>query len=344
MPVDLRVICDGLSRRSFLQLGRGRHGRRRPRRTFSRRKPVGPKRHGTQSGHPDLARRRSEPPGSLRHEARGAGRVRGIWKPIRTNVPGSRSASCSPAGPGRRQVLDRPLAASRHRRPFRRRPSHVDQPRQGSAAPIRRRFPGINAIIAASVRTANRPACRPTSPCPSPQHRPRPGYFGGNYLGRQHDPFETGGDPNAGNFRVQNLDLAANLTLERLEDRARWSRHFDQFPRDVDSARHVLDAWTASIARPTRWCRASGPRGLRHRSRRSEHCATATAATRGASRMLARRLVEAGGTFVTVHFGGWDHHWDLQSGMENYLPGRQAGRRPSSATWPSGACWTRRWS
>ncbi|HVW38274.1 MAG TPA: DUF1501 domain-containing protein, partial [Pirellulales bacterium] len=40
----------------------------------------------------------------------------------------------------------------------------------------------------------------------------------------------------------------------------------------------------------------------------------------GQSTLLARRLVEAGSTFVTVHFGGWDHHWNLQSGMENYLP------------------------
>jgi uncharacterized protein (DUF1501 family) len=35
---------------------------------------------------------------------------------------------------------------------------------------------------------------------------------------------------------------------------------------------------------------------------------------------LARRLVEAGSTWVTVHMGGWDHHWDLKAGMENYLP------------------------
>src|SRR5438445_4137453 len=40
----------------------------------------------------------------------------------------------------------------------------------------------------------------------------------------------------------------------------------------------------------------------------------------GQSTLLARRLVEAGSTFVTVHFGGWDHHWDLQKGYENYLP------------------------
>jgi uncharacterized protein (DUF1501 family) len=35
---------------------------------------------------------------------------------------------------------------------------------------------------------------------------------------------------------------------------------------------------------------------------------------------LARRLVEAGSTFVTLTYGGWDHHWDLKKGMENYLP------------------------
>ncbi|MCA9112540.1 MAG: DUF1501 domain-containing protein, partial [Planctomycetaceae bacterium] len=40
----------------------------------------------------------------------------------------------------------------------------------------------------------------------------------------------------------------------------------------------------------------------------------------GQSVLLARRLVEAGTTFVTVHFGGWDHHWDLKTGMESYLP------------------------
>ncbi len=40
----------------------------------------------------------------------------------------------------------------------------------------------------------------------------------------------------------------------------------------------------------------------------------------GQSALLARRLVEAGATFVTIHLGGWDHHWDLQRGMENNLP------------------------
>jgi uncharacterized protein (DUF1501 family) len=40
----------------------------------------------------------------------------------------------------------------------------------------------------------------------------------------------------------------------------------------------------------------------------------------GQSTLLARRLVEAGATFVTAHFDGWDSHWNLQGRMERYLP------------------------
>jgi membrane-anchored protein YejM (alkaline phosphatase superfamily) len=31
-------------------------------------------------------------------------------------------------------------------------------------------------------------------------------------------------------------------------------------------------------------------------------------------------LVEAGATFVTVQYSGWDHHWDLKAGYESLLP------------------------
>ena len=42
--------------------------------------------------------------------------------------------------------------------------------------------------------------------------------------------------------------------------------------------------------------------------------------TWGQSTLLARRLVEAGASFVTVQFSGWDHHWNLQGGYETLLP------------------------
>src|SRR5207248_2067308 len=41
--------------------------------------------------------------------------------------------------------------------------------------------------------------------------------------------------------------------------------------------------------------------------------------TWGQSALLARRLVEAGVTFVTVHMGGWDHHANIELKLRDDL-------------------------
>jgi hypothetical protein len=46
------------------------------------------------------------------------------------------------------------------------------------------------------------------------------------FLGKQHDPFVTG-DPSGANFQVRNLNLAAGLTLEKMDDRKSLLKHFD---------------------------------------------------------------------------------------------------------------------
>jgi hypothetical protein len=148
----------------------------------------------------------------------------------------------------------------------------------------------------------------------------RPGYFGGHYLGTQHNPFETEGDPNAEGFRVQNLSLGGDMTVQRLEDRRNLLTSFDRVRRDMDRSGHfdALDRFerqafelvTGSAAQKAFDISQETPE-IRERYGRDSW---------GQSTLLARRLVEAGTTFVTCHFGGWDHHWDLQKGMNNYLP------------------------
>ncbi len=64
----------------------------------------------------------------------------------------------------------------------------------------------------------------------------RPGYFGANYLGREHNPFETDGDPNSDSFKVQNLNLPNDMSLARLENRQSLFRDFDRMRREVDSS------------------------------------------------------------------------------------------------------------
>ncbi|HLJ10888.1 MAG TPA: DUF1501 domain-containing protein [Planctomycetaceae bacterium] len=148
----------------------------------------------------------------------------------------------------------------------------------------------------------------------------RPGYFGANYVGIQHNPFETEGDPNSTNFQVQNIQMPADLSVARLEDRQGLSKTFDKLRRDVDARgtiaavdrfdRQAFDLVTGVAARKAFDINSEDPR-LRDKYGRHNW---------GQSTLLARRLVEAGTTFVTVHFGGWDHHWDLKAGMERYLP------------------------
>lgn len=148
----------------------------------------------------------------------------------------------------------------------------------------------------------------------------RPGYFGANYIGVSHNPFETEGDPNAATFHVNNMQLPGGMTIHRLENRSELAQKFDKLRREVDSRgtleqidrfdRQAYELVSGAAARQAFDISLEDPR-LRDRYGRN---------TWGQSTLLARRLIEAGTTFVTVHYGGWDHHWDLKAGMERYLP------------------------
>jgi Protein of unknown function (DUF1501) len=148
----------------------------------------------------------------------------------------------------------------------------------------------------------------------------RPGYFGGHMIGAQHNPFETVQDPSSPAFKVQNLNLAQGLTLEKLDDRKTLLKHFDRVRATLDNhpsvpamdkfAHEAYDFVAGPLARRAFDISKEDPKLRDSYGRHSW----------GQCTLLARRLVEAGSTFVTVHFGGWDHHWDLKKGMENYLP------------------------
>jgi uncharacterized protein (DUF1501 family) len=138
-------------------------------------------------------------------------------------------------------------------------------------------------------------------------------------LGAQHNPFLTG-DPSPTQYKVRNLNLASGLTLDTLDDRRKLLRHFDQVSRDLESHptaqamdRFSQDAMELILGPRARLAFDMNKEDPRLRDRYGRN-------SWGQSTLLARRLVEAGSTFVTVHLGGWDHHWDLQKGYENYLP------------------------
>jgi hypothetical protein len=147
-----------------------------------------------------------------------------------------------------------------------------------------------------------------------------PGYNSAAYLGSSYNPFQTGGDPNNPNFSVQNLMLPGGTTLAQLEDRRKLLSSFDTLRRDIDRSgtlatldkfqREAYELISGPLARQAFDINREDPR-LRDRYGRHNW---------GQSTLLARRLVEAGVTFVTVHMGGWDDHAQIEQAMKSKLP------------------------
>jgi len=147
-----------------------------------------------------------------------------------------------------------------------------------------------------------------------------PGYNSGAYLGTAFNPFQTGGDPNSPNFSVQNLTLPGGLTVAELDDRRKLLNTFDTLRRDIDRSGTLdnLDKFQREA-----YELISGPSARRafDLSREDPRIKDLYGRhTWGQSTLLARRLVEAGVTFVTVHMGGWDHHSAIEAAMKSNLP------------------------
>ena len=316
--------CDGMSRRHFLTLGvsgmasLGLADVLRAREQSAR--PEGPTRQTSViliwldggPSHMDLYDMKPDAPAEYR----------GIWRPIRTRVPGF---DITEMFPKQALMTDKfSMVRSLHHDTgdhFAGGHRMLTAKDMGvSGVNNEQRFPGIGAIVSRELgpRRSGMPAFVGVPNAMTIGLNP--GYNGGHMIGAQYNPFTTGGNPNLPNFAVQNLNLAAGLTLERLEDRRAMARHFDDALRRMDQndtsrtmdrfAENAFQFVTGPTARQAFNIQQEAP-SLRDTYGRNPW---------GQSTLLARRLVEAGSTFVTAHFGGWDTHWNHQGSMERYLP------------------------
>jgi hypothetical protein len=189
-----------------------------------------------------------------------------------------------------------------------------------NAARLDPMYPSAGSITA-RLRGANRPGLPAYVAVPlASSVGLNPGYNSAAYLGTAYNPFQTGSDPNNPNFSVQNLRLPNGVTLAQLEERRSLLRTFDTLRRDIDRSGTMesMDRFEAQA-----YEMISGPAAReafdisredpRLRDRYGRH-------NWGQSTLLARRLVEAGVTFVTVHMGGWDDHARIEQAMRNKLP------------------------
>lgn len=139
------------------------------------------------------------------------------------------------------------------------------------------------------------------------------------WLGGRCESF-TAGNPNDKEWRVRDLSRPAGVSDEALARRRRLLeaadrnglqvRGNDQLDTYDEFGRKAAELVLSPTARAAFAVDAEAP-ATRDAYGRTEF---------GQSCLLARRLVEAGVRFVTVNYGGWDHHAKIFESLDRKLP------------------------
>ena len=139
------------------------------------------------------------------------------------------------------------------------------------------------------------------------------------YLGGRYESFKAG-DPNSDNFKVRDLSPVEQLTDRSLDRRRTLAKTVDTLAQRIEGndqlatydefQRRAADMILSPQAQ------TAFDIGLEKPELRDAYGRN----TFGQSCLLARRLVEAGTRFVTINYGGWDHHGKIFENLDRKLP------------------------
>ena len=133
---------------------------------------------------------------------------------------------------------------------------------------------------------------------------------GPNFLGGQHAPFVIDGYPNSKSFKVRDVALPADISEGRAANRQELRRSLDGMKRYADKlADDPAVTFDQYYAQGLDLVASPGAQKAFDIHSEAEKVRDAYGRNDFAQRLLlARRLVEVGVSFVTVYYGGWDHH------------------------------------
>ena len=145
-------------------------------------------------------------------------------------------------------------------------------------------------------------------------------FAGTGYLGSAYGPFSLGSDPTSKDSKVRDLTLPNGIDekrfAERREMRAVVDAHFSELEKadaldGMDSFYQRAYAMISSDKARAAFSLKDEPDKLREEYGANEA---------GLRMLLARRLVEAGVRFVSLTYGGWDHHDNIRNGVSGQMP------------------------
>ena len=142
---------------------------------------------------------------------------------------------------------------------------------------------------------------------------------GSGYLSFKYSPFGLGSNPESPNFSVRDLKLPSGMSVDRFASRKKIrsivDQRFSKFERTeqldaMDS--FYLKAYDLISSPEARAAFEIDKESVAMREKYGMNSA-------GQRLLMARRLVEAGVRFVTLTYGGWDHHSNIKNNMNRQL-------------------------
>ncbi len=175
-------------------------------------------------------------------------------------------------------------------------------PADNGQAPIK---PGLGSILARHRGANNSQTGLPTYVRLSGILGDGPAWLGSSYA-----PFDVGGSARG------NMDL--KVALDRLSDRRSLLKTFDTVDRSLDRSGLMqgLDSFESQAFELI----LSRAREAFDVTREDPRTRDAYGQGLGQQMLMARRLCEAGVGFVTMHFGGWDMHGNIEAAMKQLGP------------------------
>ena len=174
------------------------------------------------------------------------------------------------------------------------------------------KYPSIGSVLAHEL--GSRENLPPYIAVPNPSN-----HSGSGYLNFKYSPFGLGSNPESPNFSVRDLSLPGGITTERFSTRKQIKDIVDDKFSKLER-NEQLDAMDAFYTKAYDLISSPTARGAFELDKEPAKLREQYGMNSAGQRFLmARRLVEAGVRFVTVTYGGFDHHSNIKDNMSKQL-------------------------